>query len=92
MSFPTLYWHDVVCVQITPSQQGKYVDGFGRTLLIRGKTWDGNLETFRIELYGQEEIQVLQGGTAEELAQAADELLYQRLKESDNERKADKDE
>lgn len=76
MSYPSFFWHDVVCVQIAPSQEQKDPDCFTRTLLIRGRTWNGDPETFRIELFGPEEIQVLQGGTAQELEQAADELLY----------------
>ena len=76
MAYPSLYWHSVRCIQALPSQ--KLDTGqFGRTLLIRGRTWDGQPETLRIELFGDEEIAILEGGTPEELEQAANELLTQ---------------
>ena len=76
MSYPSLHWYDVVCIQILPSEEHKDPDYFSRTLLIRGRTWDGNPETLRLDLSGPEEITILQGGTFQELEQAADELMH----------------
>ena len=82
MSYPSLHWHDVICIQVLPPEKNENPEYHSRALLIRGKTWDGNPETFRIELFGKEEIQVLQGGTRQELEQAADELMNPRKEKS----------